>query len=318
MRRRGESTIDREAAGRRLDDWLSVRFPYHDWHEWRRRIAAGWVCVNGAEVDAGRVLALGDTVCYEPPELPEPEVDPNVTVVGRGDGWLAVNKSGNLPVHPAGRFFRHTLWHLLQEEYEQVHFVNRLDRETSGLVLVATDSRVARNLGRQFERREVAKEYLAVVEGVFPPSARADGFLGPDPASPVRKKQRLLPEPPPGGGDRAVTEFARLADNGALSLVSCRPETGRLHQLRVSLRALGFPLVGDKIYGIDDTCFLRFIGDGLTPEDRRRLRLDRQALHAWRLTFTPPESPRTTLEASPPPDLQRLLEAEGLDPSATL
>ncbi|MBR4370212.1 MAG: hypothetical protein IKS92_04145, partial [Victivallales bacterium] len=125
-------------------DYLSGRFTYRDAESWAEEIAAGRIIVNGVVATTAMVHCCGDEMEYLPEARPEPEVDETVTVVYEDDDFLALCKSGNLPCHPAGIFFNHTLWAMLREgrvhgvrQLEEIHFVNRLDRETSGLVLVA-------------------------------------------------------------------------------------------------------------------------------------------------------------------------------------
>ena len=121
-------------------DYLSGRFTYRDAESWAEEIAAGRIIVNGVAATTATVLGCGDEMEYLPEARPEPEVDETVTVVHEDDDFLALCKSGNLPCHPAGIFFNRTLWAMLKEgrvngvaPLEEIHFVNRLDRETSGL-----------------------------------------------------------------------------------------------------------------------------------------------------------------------------------------
>lgn len=189
----------------------------------------------------------------------------------------------------------------------QVSLVHRLDRETSGLLLVATTAAAARHFSRQFERREVEKEYRAIVSGwpdweeheIDAPILR-EGSRGP---FRIWLKQAIHPE-----GSAAQTEFTVLnrftRDGEKFALLAARPRTGRMHQIRVHAAALGHPLVGDKIYGPDENFYLRFIGTGWTPELARSLKLPRHALHAHRLGFVDLEGRRADLTAPPPADLQ--------------
>lgn len=311
--RRAQTTITPAAAGERLDHWLARRFTYHARTAWQRLIAAGQVRVNGAPVRAARLLRAGDVVEYLPDDVPEPPVATNVEIVARGPGWLALNKPANLPCHPGGRYFRHTLWGLLRERYGAVSLVHRLDRETSGLVLVGTEPAAAASLARTFAAGRARKEYLAIVAGDFPATAHAAGFLAPDPRSPVAKKRRYFAADP-GGGEAAETDFSALGRGAGLSLVSCRPATGRLHQLRATLEALGYPIIGDKLYGPDPALYLRFARGGLSAADVARLRLSRQALHAWRLRLVLPGAgdDERELEASLPADLVACLHAAAI------
>jgi 23S rRNA pseudouridine955/2504/2580 synthase/23S rRNA pseudouridine1911/1915/1917 synthase len=244
-------------------------------------------------------------------DLPEPPVRTDYRIVHRDRHLLAVDKPGNLPCHPGGRYFRHTLWHLLrhQEGMEKPHFLHRLDRETSGLVLIARTAEAARVGRESFVSGAVRKVYQALVEGPFPSGTiHASVWIGRDAGGAVRKRRRFFPEPaganPPGrppDGEPCRTRFRLQARLGPLSLVAAVPETGRLHQIRATLSALGVPVVGDKIYGADETLFLRFIADELSAADRKTLRLPRQALHAAALNIPHPVTGRPLRLRSPFP-----------------
>jgi 23S rRNA pseudouridine955/2504/2580 synthase/23S rRNA pseudouridine1911/1915/1917 synthase len=152
-------------------------------------------------------------------------------------------------------------------------------------------------------------DLLVIVEGEFPPhEVTATGWLGPDPASSVRKKMRFDPEQTLLGAKLCTTYFTRLKSDSGLSLLRACPFTGRGHQIRATLLALGFPVAGDKLYGVDATLFRRFISDQLTSNDWLRLRIPRQALHASRLTINHPATGEaTTFVASLPSSLKNPL-----------
>ena len=173
----------------------------------------------------------------------------------------------------------------------QVSIVNRLDRETSGLVLVAKTAAAARRFGLLMQRQRLRKEYLAIVWG-WPPWEEkiVDAPLdrqGKHQQSAIWLKQRIYP-----AGARAQTEFrvvrrfVRPTTSGnEFTLIRAIPRTGRTHQIRVHLSSVGHPIVGDKIYGPDERLYLRFIETGWTPELERRLLLPRHALHSAKLSI---------------------------------
>ena len=315
MKRRCSAAISRHEAGIRLIDFLAGRFSYLGRESWTDEIAQARVLVNGRATDPVAVLMHGDTVEYLPAAFPEPQVEAAYDVLFEDEALLAVNKPGNLPCHPGGRYFRHTLWALIKRRVpeEGIFFVHRLDRETSGVVLMARHSRYASMLGRQMAGGNFRKRYTALVEGRFPAApVTAEGVIAPDRASAVRKKMRFIPlgspDPPPPDGKPCRTRFKSLVGGSGISLVSASPEGGRHHQIRATLLALGYPVVGDKVYGVDETLFIRFIEDRLTQQDRTRLRLDRQALHSAELEFDHPGTGRRIRIMAPiPPLFEKLL-----------
>ena len=315
MTREMTLSIREQDAGKTLVAFLIARFTYHDEAAWSRLIGDGRVRVNDRAALPETVLRPGDALRYDASDIPEPPVDETFTLVSDDPLMMAVNKSGNLPCHPGGRYFNHTLWALLKERHGLADpvMVNRLDRETSGLVLVAKTAEAAHNLWKQFVSHKVSKRYTVFVEGAFPEKAEASGWLLPDPASVIRKKRRFVSAEaggaaPEKGAEWAETSFERVRMCAGFSVVTALPRTGRLHQIRATLLSLGFPVVGDKLYGVDETLFLRFCADALTDEDRGRLRLRRQALHADSLRFHHPRfGARTELTAPLPADMASLL-----------
>jgi RluA family pseudouridine synthase len=302
-----------DQAGRSLLDLVAERFTYQDREQWRRELAAGRLLHNGKPAPANRQLAAGDEICYRWPGEAEPPVALAYQVVYEDADLLVVDKPAPLPCHPGGRYFRHTLWARLRQSagLDRPCLVNRLDRETSGLVLVAKNQATARLCARQWQERRVTKVYLVLVEGDFPwVDLEARGSLAPDPASMIRKKVRFFPAScaAPAGARSCSTRLRRLAGANGLTLVEARPVTGRCHQIRATLSGLGFPVVGDKLYGVDERLFLRFIEDRLSAEDWRRLRLPRQALHGAELSLRHPVDSRPLHFVSPlPPELSKLL-----------
>jgi RluA family pseudouridine synthase len=269
-----------------LLDYCAKRFTYLARDQWEKEIGQGKVTINGKTIRRpAAALRGGERLAYDGSGIIEPPVDRENAILYEDAWFVAVNKTGNLPVHPAGRYFCNTLVSLLEDAYgRKVYPVHRLDRETSGVILLAFDPRVAGRLADALARG--SKEYIALVHGRFP-----DGEIlvqlpmGRDPDSAVRKKRRAWP----GGHEKASTMFEKVITAGDISLIRCFPQTGRLHQIRAHLLARGFPIVGDKLYGKDDTAFLTFIEEGFTPEMARLLILPRSALHAARITLRHPE-----------------------------
>lgn len=286
-------------AGRNLLDYLSGRFDYRSRGEWSAALDNGEFLVNGLPASGEVVLAPEDVVEWLPGEIPEPEVDFSWRELYCDGQVLAVAKSGNLPTHPAGAYFRNTLWYELRRRYGEIHPVNRLDRETSGVVLLALNVDAAARLQRSLP--SMKKEYLLLVEGLWRErgAVTISGWLRRDDGSAVRKKQRLYPEPP---GREAVTEFRFLAAADGVSKLAVHPLTGRTHQIRASALSAGYPVVGDKLYGVDERLYLKQSRGELTEADMAGLRMRRQALHASALEFPHPETGEIIRVEAPEPE----------------
>jgi len=218
---------------------------------------------------------------------------PRFKIIDETDDYIVVDKPAFLLAHPTKPDQRTTLWKQLREllafEIEnggQVSIVNRLDRETSGVVLVAKTSAAARRFGLLMQARQLHKEYLAIVWGwpdwetkvVDAPLLRK----GEQQPTSIWLKQMIH-----SAGAEAITEFRverrseKSTTNGDhFAMVRAVPKTGRTHQVRVHLASLGHPVVGDKIYGPDEKLYLEFIESGWTPKLERELLLPRHALHS--------------------------------------
>jgi 23S rRNA pseudouridine955/2504/2580 synthase/23S rRNA pseudouridine1911/1915/1917 synthase len=248
--------------------------------------------------DGSRILSPEDLLETIFPDVEEPPVRKDYSILFEDDDLVAVDKPGNLPCHPGGKFFEHTLWSLLgrRSEKKTFYFIHRLDRETSGIVLIAKSAGVARILQGDLMAGLMAKRYLVMVSGAFPKEDLiAAGYLMHDRQSSVRKKRLFIRSAKNSdwekkGAKWCETSFRRLLHNDGTSLLEAIPATGRLHQIRATLLCLGFPIVGDKLYGPDEKIFLRFINGRLTAEDRAALRLSGQALHSSSLKIRHPAS----------------------------
>ena len=215
-------------------------------------------------------------------------------IVAESDDYLVVDKPPFLQAHPSKPQDTATLWDELRGllAYEianggQVSIINRLDRETSGLTLIAKHRGAARHFGMLMMSRDIAKEYLAIVTG----SPAQDEWTVDAPIirqGEVRKSRVWVKQCIHPDGANAVTSFrveSRMEKNGTpFAIVRAFPRTGRMHQLRVHLAHGGHPIVGDKLYGPSEDCYLTFIETGWTPSLAAQLWLPRQALHSCRLT----------------------------------
>ena len=240
-------------------------------------------------------------------------------VIYENDRFLVVDKPANLLIHPTKPGGPNTLWDELRKllAFEiinggQVSIVNRLDRETSGLVLVAKSTETARSLGHMLARHQIRKPYQAIVWGwpdtdqftVDQPLLR-QGTVMP---SKIWLKQTVHPN-----GYPALTSFRvlkRFTRNGTpFTLIEAEPKAGRTHQIRVHLAHTGYPIVGDKIYGPDENCYLEFIASDWTPELESKLLLPRHALHASGLEFVLDNAPFSFSEPLPQ-DMEQFIERD--------
>lgn len=200
--------------------------------------------------------------------------------------FLVIDKPAPLPVHAVGRFKEKNLLSLLIRDLrpggEGLRIVNRLDSETSGIVLVAKSAQVAGRLGILFENRQVAKEYHAVVFGA--PKVQ-QGTISTSLGFNTESGHNIRMEDP--CGETARTDYQVLSTTNGYSLLQVTPQTGRTHQIRAHLSFLGHPIVGDKIY-IDPRIFERYIREGWLEEMRPVVKAERLLLHASRLEFHHP------------------------------
>lgn len=290
------SRIPPRKPAERLDTYCTGRFTYLTREQWRKEILDGRVSLDGTTVpNPAATVQGGEMLAWDGSGIVEPPVDESIAILYEDEWLVAVDKPGNLPVHPAGRYFNNTLVAILADRCgRKVYPVHRLDRETSGVLLLAFDGKSA---GRLSESRG-SSEYLALVHGDFPDGELVvDLPLGRDLESVVRKKRRAWP----GGTEEATTRFRKVLTAGDISLVRCFPGTGRLHQIRAHLLSTGYPIVGDKLYGRDETAFLTFVEHGLTGELEKRLLLPRCALHAAKRVFLHPSGQTEMIVRAPLP-----------------
>lgn len=250
------------------------------------------------------------------------DADPGELTVLYEDQWvLAVDKPPHISVHPSRGHLTGSLIHLIHERHRAIWgetedmptLCHRLDRETCGVLLTAKDQLSRTRVGRQFEKRTIDKTYQAIVVGEMEQDEGViDLPLGKALASEVRLKMGVRED---DGGQPSVTEWNVLRRIPGYTLVQLHPLTGRQHQLRVHLAALGHPIVGDKLYLGDESVFIRSLNDELDEKDRAFMQMDRHALHNSSLTIEHPfHGQRLTIEAPLAEDMGAFLRAKGDHP----
>jgi len=228
-------------------------------------------------------------------------------IIHHDDSILAVNKPAHLVCHPSKKGPWSSLVGACREwlGLERLHLVSRLDRETSGVVVIAKTQGMARLLQMASQERAAVNTYLAILNGLLLQSRTIAAAIGRDPVSNFVARQWVVPD-----GQASATEFVPLQHADKYSLVAVRPITGRRHQIRVHAACCGHSIVGDKLYGPDETLMLKFIAGGFTPDLQEQLKLDRHALHAYRISF-PDVLPNAVFTAAVPSDLEDFWKSAG-------
>ncbi len=335
--------VEPRAHGWRVDHYLSRLFPNYSRALFQRAIEQGSVLVNALPVKASRRLRVNDCLDVRLPELPDSSLPPEnipLDILFEDASLVVLNKPANMITHPGKGHYRGTLAGALQFHFDQLSnvagqlrpgIVHRLDKDTSGVIVIAKNNQVHFRLSEQFELRTVHKEYRAIVWGELPHDRGViDTFVRVNPKA--REKMQVCE---PGGNARqAVTHFEIVERFPGFTHVRLLPKTGRTHQLRVHLSHLGHPIVADDLYGGCKALRVADVDGSSNQAEResllsrkaeaaaKRAGLDsavdalpnvlirRQALHAFRLSFQHPENGMPlTIEAPWPSDFQATLNA---------
>lgn len=309
-----EFRVVKQFQGRRIDQYLAGRFMQHSRNLWQKLIRLGAVKVNGHEVKASYTIMRGDTVRIDFPRKIEDRVRPEpvpLNIIHEDENIIVLNKQAGVTVHPAkghlgGTIVNGLLYHCRHLStvagVYKPGVVHRLDKDTTGVLLAAKNDRAHAWVSRQFEHREMRKEYLAVVVGeVGFDSDIIDRPLGRHP------RKRTIMSVQDEGGKSAQSTYEVVERLGPFTLVRVKPRTGRTHQIRVHMASLGHPLVGDYDYrGPRPTPAQLGIADHPRPDEPV---IGRQALHALRIGFTYPFSEQwVVFEAPVPEDMVQLIE----------
>jgi RluA family pseudouridine synthase len=270
-----------------LLEFLLRRFRYYGPKEWEEHIKSGHLLVDGQQGKVGQKLLNNQRVVYLRPDSLEPSVDANYEVLFEDEWLIGLNKPGDLPTSPSGKYFKNTLMHLVRERFgwQKLYTIHRLDRETSGVVLFAKTHQTAQQMATLFRNKQIRKEYRAVVVCPMPEEeVLVSKPIGPDPSSSIRIKQSVCED-----GKPSQTRFRQLKTIGKRAYLQIHPMTGRTHQIRVHASASGFPIVGDKLYGLTERDFLRWLEEGEFFLKARNLP-NRQLLHAHQIDFVHPQT----------------------------
>ncbi len=293
-------TIQPGTTGIRLDKYINEQRPEISRTQAQRLIDEGLVKVNGAAARPAYKITVGDLISITiPPPLPSslsPEDIP-LKIVYEDNDVIVVDKPAGLTVHPAPGHPEHTLANAILShlpaiadtgEWQRPGIVHRLDKDTSGLIIIAKNNLAHQKLTEQFKARTVKKVYLTLVRGkVTPDQGTIEAPIGRDRSH--REKMAITDR---SHGREARTKYRVLKHLGSYSLLETIPETGRTHQIRVHLAAIGYPVIGDKVYGVKSPL------------------LDRQFLHAQRIKFQLPSSGKEVEFSSElPTDLTGVLQA---------
>jgi 23S rRNA pseudouridine1911/1915/1917 synthase len=296
--------VPQDVNGERLDKFLGGALPDYSRNRLKAWVEAGAVTVDGKVTKVRHLLRGSESIKVFPQEMPEqfvftPENIP-LDVVYEDDTIIVINKPPGLVVHPAAGNWTGTLLNGLLYRYPELKnlpragIVHRLDKDTSGLMVVARTDIAQTSLVRQLQERTVGRRYLAWVWGVAPSQGKVLATVGRD------QRDRLKMSAGSAQGKPAATLYRRIAKGmfaqSPLALLECRLETGRTHQIRVHLESLGLPLLGDPVYR------------KRIPAQAKSLPFERQALHAFALSLQHPASQEImTWFRLPPQDLMDLL-----------
>jgi 23S rRNA pseudouridine1911/1915/1917 synthase len=313
--------VDEAFAGQRLDHYLKRMIPRLSRTRLQQIIRTQLEC-NGRDAAKARFkahspVAAGEEWVLRRPARAEPPCPRTFGVLHDDDVMMVIDKPAGLPVHASAKFYFNTLTRVMSERYPAVplQICHRLDRETSGALVLAKSRAAAASLKGAFEHKRVRKTYLAIVHGQPPWPDDGNGEdevidlpLGLVPPSPDRVSVRMEVRPVADGGLPSTTLVRVLARRAGYALVRCTPITGRQHQIRAHLAASGYPIVGDKLYGHGDDAFADYCARGLTDDLLARFELPRHALHAASIWLPHPTNGQMFQVDSPlAPDLVAFL-----------
>ncbi|MDA0836121.1 MAG: RluA family pseudouridine synthase [Planctomycetota bacterium] len=324
-------TVEARAHGWRIDHYLSRLFPNFSRVLFQTAISEQAILLNGLPVKPSRRLCVNDVLTLvrwpRSPDSSLPPEDIPLDVLFEDEFLIVIDKPAGMITHPGKGNYRGTLAGALQFHFDRLSdiagklrpgIVHRLDRDTSGVLVIAKDNQVHQFLSKQFENREVYKEYRAIVWGEMDFDRDViDTFLCVD----SRNREKMMICSEGGNARRAVTHYEVLTRFNGFTSVKLMPQTGRTHQLRVHLQHLGHSIVADRVYGGRAVLSRSDLSEVALPESSKQehetsdaesgdVLISRQALHAYRLEFLHPQSgKKLAFEAPLREDMQQTLAA---------
>lgn len=276
-------TVSEEYSGRRLIDFYRERFAFRDENYWRDLITRGNVTLNHLATEAEQIIKTGDIIHTIRRDVKEPDVNDGYEILYEKEGLFIINKPAPLPVHASGRYYKNSLLTILREQYPQTafHTIHRLDLWTTGVLILATEPKIARHLHLQIENQLLKKTYAVLAKGDFGDKAFTIDV-------PVGRKNGAhrgfgegITEAKP-----SITEFVPLGQKDGVTLLKATPVTGRTNQIRVHIQAAGGHVLNDLLY---------------SPEPPDEQKIDFMGLHCRAMRFMLPSNESVTVTA-PWPD----------------
>ena len=299
--------VEPELAGLRLDKFLARKIPRLSRTRLQDIIRKTVSFEDGRNAKPSSLVSAGDKLVMRREAQPEPPCPRRFEILWSDDRAMVIDKPAGLPVHISARYYFNTLTRVISERFPDGgwQICHRLDRETSGAMVLARGREAAAALKGAFEKKRARKRYLAVVYGA-PDTQLVDLPLGltADRDALISIRMVVRDDAPPSATEVEVIERA-----GDLTLVECRPISGRQHQIRAHLAAIGHPIVGDKLYAHGDEVFAAACDGELTREQSAALLIDRQALHAAEICVPHPDpsKPEIAVTAPLPTDIAALI-----------
>ncbi|MDA3863952.1 MAG: RluA family pseudouridine synthase [Deltaproteobacteria bacterium] len=306
-----EISLNSGFAGQRVDLALKKVLKRYSRERIKKIIQSGFFTLDGSVMakPAHKIPEEGALVTFLRPLPEEPEDVFDIPVIFQNNDFLILNKPGNLTIHPtSGRFRRTLTWWMWKNGFDDYIITHRLDRETGGIVVCARRGKVAAKIKEIFRRRKVEKTYLALLRGILTRKIEHRGAVAPDENSPIIIKQKVVTT----GGKKAHSVFQPFYSGQNTTMAGICLHTGRMHQIRVHAQNLGFPVWGDKIYGVEPEIYLGFTKTGPLEKYNLVTGYHRHLLHCALISFTCKKR-KFEFFAPPPADFKEFCNNKDID-----